>query len=205
MSPTIYLVHKFKFDLFSSAVTLQIKPRSPKSNQVFIMTQCYIHSNMIPNWFMRHLAHKRKCHAEHQHWQDPNQKQSITLPNGWGDINVTTSGIYQWLSWHKHMEISSINVDNYVPVDNCSVMSGHSLGWTSTMQGLKCLAQGHNIVPPVRLKTATPQSQVKHSAIEPLHSSILFTTHTRARKIHSSTHHDEYLMLQDEKKYLLFI
>ena len=26
------------------------------------------------------------------------------------------------------------------------------LGWTSTKQGLMCLAQGHNAVPPVRLE-----------------------------------------------------
>ena len=29
-----------------------------------------------------------------------------------------------------------------------------------------CLAQEHNAVTPVRLKPATPQSQVKHSTIE---------------------------------------
>ena len=30
------------------------------------------------------------------------------------------------------------------------------LGWTSTKQGLMCLAQGHNKVTPVRLKPAAP-------------------------------------------------
>ena len=30
------------------------------------------------------------------------------------------------------------------------------------------LAQGHNIVTPVRLKPATPRSRVKHSTTEPL-------------------------------------
>ena len=34
---------------------------------------------------------------------------------------------------------------------------------------IKCLAQEHNTVPPVGLKSATPQSQVKHSTTEPLH------------------------------------
>ena len=42
------------------------------------------------------------------------------------------------------------------------------LGWTSTKQGLMCLAQGHNTVPWVRLEPATPYSRVKHSATEPL-------------------------------------
>ena len=52
----------------------------------------------------------------------------------------------------------------YVPVNKFSVMSGQFfLGLTSTKQGLMCLAQGHNAVPPVRLELATPQSGVQHS------------------------------------------
>ena len=46
---------------------------------------------------------------------------------------------------------------------NFSVMSGRVfLVWTSTKQGLMCLAQGHNAVMPVRLEPATPLSQGKH-------------------------------------------
>ena len=45
------------------------------------------------------------------------------------------------------------------------------LGWTSTKQTKKCLAQRHNAVPPVRLKPATPPSRFKHSTIETPHSS----------------------------------
>ena len=37
---------------------------------------------------------------------------------------------------------------------------GDFLGKTSTNQKIKCLAQGHNIVPLVRLEAATPQSQI---------------------------------------------
>ena len=56
----------------------------------------------------------------------------------------------------------------YVPVNNLSVMSGLILlGWTSSKQGLMCLAQGHNAVMPVRLEPATLQSRVKHSTTEP--------------------------------------
>ena len=33
-----------------------------------------------------------------------------------------------------------------------------------------CLAQGHKVVTTVRLKTAAPQSRVKHSTTEPLRS-----------------------------------
>ena len=60
-----------------------------------------------------------------------------------------------------------------VPVNNFSVMSGWVfLGWTSTKQGLMCLAQGHKAVPSVRLEPATPRSWVKHSTTEPLRSKI---------------------------------
>ena len=44
----------------------------------------------------------------------------------------------------------------YIPVNNLSVMSGKVfLGWTSTNQRIKCLAQVHNAVPLVRLKPTT--------------------------------------------------
>ena len=33
-----------------------------------------------------------------------------------------------------------------------------------------CLAQGHNTLTPVRLEPSAPQSRVKHSTTEPLHS-----------------------------------
>ena len=40
-------------------------------------------------------------------------------------------------------------------------MSGQVfLGWTNTKQRIKCLAQGHNAAPPVRLEPATPQARV---------------------------------------------
>ena len=56
----------------------------------------------------------------------------------------------------------------YVSVNNFSVMSGGVfLGWTSTKQGLMCLAQGYNAVPPVRLKPTMPRSRVKHNTTEP--------------------------------------
>ena len=59
----------------------------------------------------------------------------------------------------------------YVPVNYFSVMSGRVfLGWTSTKQGLMCLAQGHNTVTPVRLEPATSRSWVKHFTNELLHS-----------------------------------
>ena len=51
-------------------------------------------------------------------------------------------------------------------------MSGWVIqGLTSTKQKIKCLAQEHDAVPPVRLDPVTPRSRVKHSTTEPLHSS----------------------------------
>ena len=39
---------------------------------------------------------------------------------------------------------------------------------TSTKQRIACLAQGHNAVPRVKLKPASPQYRVKHFTTEPL-------------------------------------
>ena len=36
-----------KFSSLSLAVTLKIRSRSPKPNQLFIMSQCYIHANLL--------------------------------------------------------------------------------------------------------------------------------------------------------------
>ena len=36
-----------KFGSLSPAVTLKIRSRSPKPNQLFIMSQCYIHANLF--------------------------------------------------------------------------------------------------------------------------------------------------------------
>ena len=48
----------------------------------------------------------------------------------------------------------------YTPVNNFSVMQGLVfLGLTSTKQKIRCLAQGDNAVPPVRLEPGTPGIQ----------------------------------------------
>ena len=64
--------------------------------------------------------------------------------------------------------------DFYVAVNNFSVMSRRVfLGWTSTKQGLMCLAQGHNTVMLAMLKPVTPRSWDKPSTTEPLRSHFL--------------------------------
>ena len=50
----------------------------------------------------------------------------------------------------------------YIPVNNFSFMSEPVLSKDKCVT--QCLAQGHN----VRLKSAAPQSRVKHSTTEPL-------------------------------------
>ena len=62
----------------------------------------------------------------------------------------------------------------YVIVNNFSVMSRRVfLGWTSTKQGLMCLAQGHKAVMLVMLNPLTSRSWDKHSTTEPLRSHFL--------------------------------
>ena len=46
----------------------------------------------------------------------------------------------------------------------------------STKQRIKCFAQGHNTVPLVELKPATPQSHVQHSTTEQLGSMQNYST-----------------------------
>ena len=54
------LPHTLKFDLFSTAVTLKLRTRSPKLNKVFIMSQCYIHVKVTIN----PIAHVISCTQE---------------------------------------------------------------------------------------------------------------------------------------------
>ena len=46
---------------FSTAVTLKIKSRSPKLNQFFVMSQLYIHGNLVR---IKPLGHKKLCRQE---------------------------------------------------------------------------------------------------------------------------------------------
>ena len=54
-----------KFGSLSPAVTLKIMSRSPKSNQLFIMSQCYIQTNLLrihPS--VHEIVQTRKCQAD---------------------------------------------------------------------------------------------------------------------------------------------
>ena len=52
-----------KSDLFRTPVTLKFRARSPKSNQIFILPQCYIHANnhLVP---IHPLVHGISCCQE---------------------------------------------------------------------------------------------------------------------------------------------
>ena len=66
------------------------------------------------------------------------------------------------------------------------------LGLTSTKQRIKCLAQGHNPVSPMRLEPTTPPSPVKNSTTEPSHSSyryLLFSLFQHSSEIIASKKH----------------
>ena len=69
------MVHNMQTNTFwlnfgglSLTVTLKIRSRSPKPIQLFIMSKCYIHANLVKSasWFMRYCAHK---HLLAQIWQ----------------------------------------------------------------------------------------------------------------------------------------
>ena len=50
-----------EFSIFSTAVILKIWSRSPKSNQFFVMSQLYIHENLVR---IQPLVHKILCRLE---------------------------------------------------------------------------------------------------------------------------------------------
>ena len=50
-----------EFFVFSTAVTLKIRSRSPKSDQFLVMSQLYIHENLLR---IQLLVHKILCRQE---------------------------------------------------------------------------------------------------------------------------------------------
>ena len=70
----------------SPAVTLKIRSRSPKPNQLFIMSQCYIHANLV------------KIHPPvHETDADANWIRTKTMSPSVGDINT----IHVILAWNE--------------------------------------------------------------------------------------------------------
>ena len=74
-----------KFGSLSPAVTLKIKSRSPKPNQLFIMSQCYIHANLLKiHPPVYEISCKQKSVTSTltlMRWQkDPHQTHYVPLP-----------------------------------------------------------------------------------------------------------------------------
>ena len=75
-----------KFGSLSPAVTLKIRSRSPKPNQLFITSQCYIQANLVKIHTPVHIVQTRKCHTDANTNADRihTKKQSVPLPFGGG-------------------------------------------------------------------------------------------------------------------------
>ena len=75
--------HTTKF-WFSTAVTLKIRSRSPKSNQLFVISQLYIHKNLVR---IHQLVNNILCRQESVNANRNGictKKQYILLPLGGG-------------------------------------------------------------------------------------------------------------------------
>ena len=70
--------------VLSPAVTLKIRSRSPKPSQLFIMSQCYIHANLVK---IHPLVHEISCKQESV---TPTQKQMPTVVVCLGFTSLST-------------------------------------------------------------------------------------------------------------------
>ena len=61
-----------KFGSLSPAVTLKIRLRSPKPNQLFILSQCYIHTNLVK---IHPLVHEILFGGGHNYGQQKNEEE----------------------------------------------------------------------------------------------------------------------------------
>ena len=87
----------YKFGSLSPAVTLKIRSKSPKPNQLVIMSQCYIHANLVK---IHPPVHAISCKQESVMptplQQDPHQKRPPPLR--WGDIlNIASMSMNGYL------------------------------------------------------------------------------------------------------------
>ena len=73
---------RLKFGSLSPAVTLKIRSRSSKPSQLFIMSQYYIHANLVKihPWFTRYRTYKNVSRRQRWRQRDAHQKQYVPLP-----------------------------------------------------------------------------------------------------------------------------
>ena len=90
---------------------------------------------------------------------DPDHYQRIVYQNclqmlSAVDIVITIKGRANIGNYETSFVLFDLII--YIPFNNYSVKSGWVfLGWTSTSQGLMCVAQGHNTMTLVRLNPTT--------------------------------------------------
>ena len=88
-----------KFGSLSPAVTLKIMSRSPKLNQLIIMSQCYIHANLVKIHPPVHEICKQESHADAN--ADINRirtKTNMSPSPSVGDIimQLVMDGTWKW-------------------------------------------------------------------------------------------------------------
>ena len=130
-----------KFGSLSPAVTLKIRSRSQKPDQLIIMSQCYIHANLLKIHPPVHdIVQTRKCDAD----ADANR--------------IRTKNNVGWLCWGLTSQSTIFQ----------SCRDGAIASWVINQyfRGVKCLAQGHNTAA-VGLEPRTSRSGVRHSTTEP--------------------------------------
>ena len=101
-----------RFFSFSTAETLKIRSRSPKSYQFFIMPQLCNHENLVisNHWFIKYCADKKVLR---QHWWDLHQNQYVRHNN------------HQFVNCWIGSECFEFQYRLNGPIDNTSDMSSH--------------------------------------------------------------------------------
>ena len=113
-------------------------------------------------------------------------KLTLFWKTGWIQISWSDQDLHCFPLWLKIKLEYLFDLILYIPVNNFSVicMSGQVfLSWTSTKQGLMCLAQGHNTVTLARLEISC------HSTTEPLRSPQLVCSRLTRLQLGRSIEH----------------
>ena len=144
------------------------------------MSKYHIVGNHI-HWLQCQLDHPYRTHTAYKSVQSRQQTLLILFPP------ITTCSLICLCTWVAYITNSMdpdqtagsilIWVHSVCYHDCCfdslcpsqqffSHVGRVSLGWTSTKQRVKCIAQGHNTVSLVMLQPTNPRSHVKHSTSE---------------------------------------
>ena len=114
-----------KFGRLSPAVTLKIRSRSPKPYQLFIMSQCYIHANLLKNppigsW---DIVLTRKCHANANRIRTKNNMSPSLLV---GDITRCNGNLVPLQLINLSIIVNSMH-NSFFPLKSNEKCSNHAL------------------------------------------------------------------------------